>query len=70
MQASLSVRALCFMSALVVTFCSAQLLAETQSGGATNGPQATTDGQHAFDWDIGTWKTHQKRLLHPLLSVS
>ncbi len=24
------------------------------------------DGQHGFDWDIGTWKTHQKRLLHPL----
>jgi hypothetical protein len=24
------------------------------------------DGRHDFDWDIGTWKTHQKRLLHPL----
>jgi hypothetical protein len=24
------------------------------------------DGQHDFDWDIGTWKTHQKRLIHPL----
>jgi hypothetical protein len=24
------------------------------------------DGTHDFDWDIGTWKTHQKRLLHPL----
>jgi hypothetical protein len=24
------------------------------------------DGQHDFDWDIGTWKTHQKRLLRPL----
>jgi hypothetical protein len=24
------------------------------------------DGQHDFDWDIGTWKTHQRRLLHPL----
>ncbi len=33
-------------------------------------PQSTTpaprDGSHDFDWDIGTWKTHQKRLLHPL----
>lgn len=27
---------------------------------------AARDGQHDFDWDIGTWKTHQKRLLHPL----
>jgi hypothetical protein len=24
------------------------------------------DGQHDFDWDVGTWKTHQKRLVHPL----
>jgi hypothetical protein len=23
-------------------------------------------GQHDFDWDIGTWETHQRRLLHPL----
>lgn len=27
---------------------------------------AQRDGQHDFDWDIGTWKTHQKRLLRPL----
>ena len=27
---------------------------------------ADADGRHDFDWDIGTWKTHQKRLLHPL----
>lgn len=24
------------------------------------------DGAHDFDWDIGTWKTHQRRLIHPL----
>src|SRR5512140_2964882 len=24
------------------------------------------DGQHDFDFDIGTWKTHLKRRLHPL----
>jgi hypothetical protein len=27
---------------------------------------AEREGQHDFDWDIGTWKTHQRRLLHPL----
>jgi hypothetical protein len=27
---------------------------------------AKRDGQHDFDWDMGTWKTHQRRLLHPL----
>jgi hypothetical protein len=24
------------------------------------------DGQHDFDWDIGSWKVHVKRLLDPL----
>ena len=24
------------------------------------------DGSHDFDWDIGTWKVHMRRLLHPL----
>ena len=24
------------------------------------------DGQHDFDFDFGTWKTHSSRLLHPL----
>jgi hypothetical protein len=24
------------------------------------------DGQHDFDFEIGTWKTHVSRLLHPL----
>jgi hypothetical protein len=24
------------------------------------------DGQHDFDFEIGTWKTHVRRLLHPL----
>ena len=29
-------------------------------------PNVNRHGSHDFDWDIGTWKTHQKRLLHPL----
>lgn len=24
------------------------------------------DAQHDFDWDIGRWKVHMRRLLHPL----
>src|SRR6202789_3330793 len=24
------------------------------------------DGQHDFDFEIGAWKTHLKRLVHPL----
>jgi hypothetical protein len=32
------------------------------------GPDTPTarDGQHDFDFEIGTWKTHLSRLLHPL----
>lgn len=28
--------------------------------------QAPRDGQHDFDFEIGTWKTRLKRLVHPL----
>jgi hypothetical protein len=37
--------------------------------GQMNAAQAGTtyrDGQHNFDFEIGTWKTHLKRLVHPL----
>jgi hypothetical protein len=30
------------------------------------GTAADNDGQNAFDFDLGTWKTHSSRLLHPL----
>ncbi len=35
---------------------------------AADAPAATSkaDGRHDFDWGYGTWKTHQRRLLHPL----
>jgi len=35
---------------------------------ATSGP--TPDGSHAFDWEIGTWKTHLRRRLHPLTGTN
>ena len=39
------------------------------SAGAASGSQTTTsvrDGQHDFDFALGTWKAHLKRLEHPL----
>jgi hypothetical protein len=32
---------------------------------AAQAPQAARDGQHDFDFNIGTWKTHIKRILDP-----
>jgi hypothetical protein len=29
-------------------------------------PAVKHDGQHDFDFEIGTWKTHLRRLVHPL----
>ncbi len=34
--------------------------------GVAGARDATPDGAHDFDWDTGTWSTHQRRLLHPL----
>jgi hypothetical protein len=43
--------------------------AQQNSKASTAGPQRVSterDGQHDFDFEIGTWKTHLSRLLHPL----
>ena len=39
-----------------------------QSDAAKTGtqPAVTRDGQHDFDFELGTWKIRLKRLLHPL----
>jgi len=46
-----------------------QGLAQQNSGASTATPQDTPakrDGQRDFDFEIGTWKTHVKRLQRPL----
>jgi hypothetical protein len=54
---------------LTLTLCSAAVATRANSGEAKAGSQETVkerDGQRDFDWDIGTWKVHMRRLLHPL----
>jgi hypothetical protein len=53
--------------ALVVQYRPA--LAQSPSATSRTSPPPTLerrDGQHDFDFEIGTWKTHLSRLLHPL----
>jgi hypothetical protein len=51
---------------------SAPALAQTATASASPALQAATprDGQHDFDFEIGTWKVHLKRLMHPLTGSS
>jgi len=54
---------------LVVVLQPLQGLAQQTSGAASSSPRGTAamrDGQHDFDFEIGTWKSHLKRRLHPL----
>jgi hypothetical protein len=42
---------------------------QSPPGASPTSPPSTLerrDGQHDFDFEIGTWKTHLSRLLHPL----
>jgi len=42
-------------------------LAQQNSEASKNSLQHTKrDGQHDFDFEIGTWETHLRRLVHPL----
>jgi hypothetical protein len=42
-------------------------LAQQNSEASTSSLQhPKRDGQHDFDFEIGTWKTHLRRLVHPL----
>jgi hypothetical protein len=56
-------RACVFLIALLLEWIAAGALAQNNAGQPST---PMRDGQHDFDWDIGTWKTHQRRLLHPL----
>jgi len=43
------------------------LAAQTNSNaGKEPGPAVERDGQHDFDFEIGSWKIHLKKLMHPL----
>lgn len=53
------------LAGFLVTFHLA-VPARARAGTPDASAPAAASGVHDFDWDIGTWKTHQRRLLHPL----
>lgn len=57
------------ISILVIILLPFNATAQKKSDASKNISQispAPKDGQSDFDFEIGTWKTHLKRLLHPL----
>ncbi len=63
------IRAYLLLCSLVVTLQPLRAPAQQNSDAAKTAPQpATTErnGQHDFDFELGSWKIHLKRLLHPL----
>ena len=59
-----------FAATLVFFVCTITVSAQTNSAPAASAAQqqsfAPRDGQHDFDFNLGTWNTHIRRLLHPL----
>ncbi len=62
-------RTLLLVCSLLVISQPLQGVAQTTPGGSKTSVQQTPterDGQHDFDFEIGNWKTHLRRLLNPL----
>jgi len=64
MQLMWRFRTCCLLAIVVFGLCSPRLGSQGDSG--TLNATTQRDGQHDFDFDLGTWKTHVKRLARPL----
>jgi hypothetical protein len=69
MNAPKNIRAYLLLCGLALIFQTSQALAQQNPAASQTNAQQTAaprDGQHDFDFAIGTWHTHLKRLQHPL----
>ncbi len=64
MNIPIRVRTLLMSCALVSL--SFRAFAQPDPPASAPNPSAQHDGQHDFDWEIGTWKIYVRRLQHPL----
>src|SRR4029453_2279604 len=56
----------CILTFVVLVLSSLPQPGRAQEATQTKPNVSSRDGQHDFDFHIGTWKTHLKRRLHPL----
>lgn len=61
---------LLLLSVLAIMVNPIDMLFAESTAGANQKNGAHHDGAHDFDFDLGLWKTHSKRLLHPLSGSS
>ncbi len=66
MNALKFIRTFLTLPALMVVSLPLQAQNPDQPSTSIQPTPAERDGQHDFDFEIGTWKTHLRRLLHPL----
>lgn len=55
---------------LMAATCCTRAAAQTTAATGPKKGVGLRDGQHDFDFEIGAWKTHLRRLLHPLSGSS
>lgn len=56
----------CFLLGTLVCFLPCVPAFPQAADPAATEPEQLHDGQHDFDWQLGTWKIHMQRLQHPL----
>jgi len=69
MQTPVWIRTSFLVSALLVVAHGSDLMAfagPTPAGAANADAAEKRDGQHDFDFELGSWKINLKRLVHPL----
>lgn len=61
-------RCIIFIALILVCYSPGSSALDKPEGaaGPAQAPTQQRDAQHDWDWDVGTWKIHQKRLLRPL----